>query len=95
MTQSPSGNPYPGAIVSAPNLFGIRGWVTIPTSSSAALGTPVRGLVVTATGNLGVKLADGSNNNSSLWKVTTASGIIWIQAVQLTSSNTATVLGFV
>jgi hypothetical protein len=68
------------------------GFVAIPTSGETALVTPVRAIVITLAGNLGVKLADATNNNSKLIPVT-AGQMLPLRVVQLTAANTAGVLG--
>lgn len=68
------------------------GFVPIPLHSDSALSTPSRGIVVTAAGNLGVKLADGTDNNADLIAVTPGMQFPY-QAVQKTSLNTAGFIG--
>lgn len=68
------------------------GFVVIPSSSAAALTEPSRSIIITAAGNLGVKLADGSDNNADLIPVTPGM-VLPLQAVQKTALNTAGFLG--
>jgi hypothetical protein len=68
------------------------GFVTMPTSTQAALTNPVRGVLITAAGNLAVVLANGASNNAAAFAV--AAGAIYpFAAIQLGSNNTAGVLG--
>lgn len=68
------------------------GFVAIPSSSGTALTEPSRSIIITAAGNLGVKLADGSDNNSELIPVTPGM-VLPLQAVQKTALNTAGFIG--
>ncbi len=68
------------------------GFVTIPTSAQTALTSPVRGVLVTAAGNLSVVLANGTSNNAAPFAA--AAGAIYpFAAIQLGAANTAGVLG--
>lgn len=70
----------------------VPGFVEIPTSGQTALTTPTRGVAVILSGNLGVKMSDGTDNNTKLIPVT--AGQIWpLRVVQLTAANTAGILG--
>jgi hypothetical protein len=69
-----------------------RGFIAVPASGGTALTTPTRGLVVTTAGNLGVLMADGTDNNTQLVAVT-AGQILQLQVVKHTALNTAVVLG--
>ena len=91
-----SGNlptPLSGLLVATPWLTPGQGWVTVPASNATALTTPTRAIMVTTAGNLGVKLADGTDNNSTLVAVTVTGQPIPLAVIQLTASNTATILG--
>lgn len=68
------------------------GFVAMPESIGTALAVPPRAIIITSAGNLGVAMADGSNNNAKLIAVT-AGLILPLRAVQLTVGNTAGVLG--
>lgn len=68
------------------------GFIDVPTSAQAQLTTPTRGLVIFVAGNLGVKMADGTENNAKLIPVTPGMQLPF-RVVQLTSNNTAGVLG--
>jgi len=68
------------------------GFVAIPLHTGSPLATASRSIIITAAGNLGVKLADGSDNNSDLIPVTPGM-VLPLQAVQKTALNTAGFLG--
>jgi hypothetical protein len=71
-----------------------QGFVVIPTNVAAPLAAPVRAVVVTAAGNLGLECADGSHNNANLIPVS-AGQTFPIQAVRLSANNSAGVIGLV
>lgn len=70
----------------------VPGVVEVPPSSSSPLGTATRGIAIILSGNLGVKFADGTDNNTKLLPVT-AGQILPFRVTQLTAGNTAGVLG--
>lgn len=86
-------NVFQGELVSTPWLVPGQGWVTVPASNATALTNPTRAIMVTTAGNLGVKMADGTDNNSQLVAVTVTGQPIPLSVVQTTASNTATILG--
>lgn len=70
------------------------GFVAVPASGASALAQPTASIVITLAGNLGVKMADGSDNNAKLIPV--IAGMVFpFQVVQLTAANTAGVLGLI
>ena len=77
--------------LSAPQLRGGTGFATLPAASTP-LAVSVMGVVVVTAGNMGLVLADGSNNDSNLIAVT-AGMFFPFQAVAVSASNTAGVLG--
>lgn len=70
----------------------VPGVVNVPASSETVLSTPTRGIAIILAGNLGVKFADGTENNAKLIPVT-AGQVLPFRVVQLTANNTAGVLG--
>jgi hypothetical protein len=68
------------------------GFITLPTSAQSALANPVRGILITAAGNLSVVLANGSSNNTAPFAAP-AGAIYPFAAIQLGSANTCGVLG--
>lgn len=82
-----------GLLVSTPWLIPGQGWIAVPNSGSAALAVPTRAIIVTTAGNLGVVMADGSNNDGQLIAVTVTGQPISLAVLQTTASNTAAILG--
>jgi hypothetical protein len=67
------------------------GFTAIPAHGSP-LTHPTRGLVITTAGNLGVVMADGSDNDSQLIAVT-AGMVFPFCVLSFSTSNTAAALG--
>ena len=82
-----------GLLVATPWLTPGQGFVTIPAVAGPALTTPTRAVLVTTAGNLGVVMADGTNNNSQLLTVTVTGQPIPLAVVSFSTSNTAAALG--
>ena len=80
----------PTAGTNNPNAGGL-GFVALPTQAPY-LTTACRAVWVTTAGNLGLVLADGTNNDAQLVAVT-ASQFFPVQAIGLSPSNTAVVIG--
>lgn len=91
MTTPP--DPYAGMLVSTPWLNPGHGFVAVPASNATALANPTRAIIVTTAGNLGVVMADGTNNNSQVVAVTVTGQPIPLAVTQTTANNTATILG--
>lgn len=68
------------------------GFIVLPLSTETPLVVPPRSVIITSAGNLGLALADGTNNNSQLIAVT-AGLVLPLRAIQRTVGNTAGVLG--
>lgn len=67
------------------------GFVAIPVAASP-LTHPTRGVLITTAGNLGVVMADGSDNDSQLVAVT-AGMVLPLCVLSFSASNTAAALG--
>ncbi len=80
----------PTAGTNNPNAGGL-GFVVLPTQAPY-LATACRAVLIQVAGNMGVVLADGSSNDNALVAVT-AGMFFPIQAVGLSPSNTAQVIG--
>lgn len=84
-------NPVAPATTQGKITNGGRGFIALPAIASA-LTQPTTGVIITADGNLGLLLADGTDNNSTLIPVT--AGMMYpFQALAVTAANTAGVLG--
>lgn len=84
-------NPLAPATVRAALTNGGRGFIALPAVASK-LTNPTNSVIVTADGNLGLLLADGTDNDSQLIPVT--AGMMYpLQALAVTANNTAGVLG--
>jgi hypothetical protein len=95
MTASFPNTPYGGPSDRQPvEDHGCVGFVTIPLSNATALFKPVRGIVITADGDLQLVMPDGSSN-STVIAVTAGPTVYPYACVQLGASNTAGVLGVV
>lgn len=68
------------------------GFVAIPACTSTPLTTPTKGVVVSSAGNLGLRLSDGTNNDSQVIPVV-AGQVFPFRAVCRSAANTAGVLG--
>jgi len=68
-----------------------RGFIALPAASDP-LTNPTSGVLVKTAGNMGLVMADGTDNNSALVAVT-AGMYFPFQAVAVSSSNTAVLLG--
>lgn len=89
MTDTP--NPRSPLVIQTGLTIGGRGFTGMPMSSDP-LDNPVSGIVVLADGDLGLVLADGTDNDSALIPVT-AGMYFPFQAIAVSGSNTADVLG--
>lgn len=70
----------------------VPGVIDVPSTSETALATATRGIAIILDGNLGVKFADGTDNNAKLIPVK-AGQILPFRVVQRTANNTAGILG--
>lgn len=69
-----------------------KGFVAIPASGGTALEKATRAIAVTTSGNLGVMLEDGTDNNSALIAVV-AGQVLPLAVVKFTAANTAGAIG--
>lgn len=69
-----------------------NGFVALPACTGTPLTTPTKGVVVSSAGNLGLRLSDGTNNDSQVIPVV-AGQVFPFRAVCRSAANTAGVLG--